>query len=200
MPSAIDFYFDFSSPYGYLASAQIDAIAAKHGRTVSWHPVLLGAVFKLTGGVPLTTIPLKGEYSARDMARCARLLGVAFKLPSKFPIPTQAAARLTVWAQQSDAGRAKELAVALYHAYFAEDCDISNPDVCADVAAVCGYDRADALAGLNDQSVKDRLRDEMNAAIERKVFGSPYFIVDGEPFWGADRLDHLERWLATGGW
>jgi len=200
MPSAIDFYFDFSSPYGYLASTRIEAIAAKHGRTVSWHPVLLGAVFKLTGGVPLATIPLKGEYSARDMARCARLLGVAFKLPSKFPIPTQAAARLTVWARQSDAGKAKELAAALYHAYFAEDCDISNPDVCADVSAVCGYDRAAALAGLNDQGVKDLLRKEMEEAIERKVFGSPYFIVDGEPFWGADRLDHVERWLATGGW
>jgi 2-hydroxychromene-2-carboxylate isomerase len=200
MPAPIDFYFDFSSPYGYLASTQIEAIAAKHGRTVSWHPVLLGAVFKLTGGVPLASIPLKGEYSARDMARCARLLGVAFKLPSKFPIPTQAAARLTVWAQQSDPNRAKQLAGALYHAYFAEDCDISDAGICADVAAVCGYDRAEALAGLNDQAVKDRLREKMDEAIARKVFGSPYFIVDGEPFWGADRLDQVERWLATGGW
>ena len=200
MPATIDFYFDFSSPYGYLAGTQIEALAAKHGRTVNWHPVLLGAVFKLTGGVPLASIPLKGEYSARDMARCARLLGVPFKLPSKFPIATQAAARLTVWAQQSDTTRAKELAAALYHAYFAEDCDISNPDVSADVAVVCGYERAAALAAMNDASVKDRLRQEMDEAIARKVFGSPYFIVDGEPFWGADRLDHVERWLATGGW
>jgi len=200
MPAAIDFYFDFSSPYGYLASTRIDAIAAKHGRSVNWHPVLLGAVFRITGSTPLASIPLKGEYSARDMARCARLLGVPFKLPSKFPLPTQAAARLTVWAQQPDPVHAKHLAAALYRAYFAEDRDISNPEVCADVARACGYDRALALAGLNDQSVKDRLKAEMDEAVARKVFGSPYFIVDGEPFWGADRLDQVERWMATGGW
>ena len=200
MPEPIEFYFDFSSPYGYLASTQIDALAAKHGRTVDWHPVLLGAVFKLTGSVPLASVPLKGDYSARDMARCARLLGVAFKLPSKFPIATQAAARLTVWAQARSPDEAKKLAGALYHAYFAEDCDISNPDLCADIAVVCGYERNEALAGLNDPAVKDRLRQEMDQAIAHKVFGSPYFIVDGEPFWGADRLDHIDRWLATGGW
>jgi len=200
MPAAIEFYFDFSSPYGYLASTRIEDIAARHGRIVNWHPVLLGAVFRITGGAPLVSVPLKGDYSARDMARCARLLGVPFKLPSKFPIATQAAARLTVWAQQTDAEAAKRLARALYRAYFAENRDISDPEVCADVAAACGYDRTQALTGLNDQAVKDRRRIEMDDAVAHQVFGSPYVIVDGEPFWGADRLDHVERWLATGGW
>jgi len=200
MPAAIEFFFDFSSPYGYLASTRIEDIAARHGRTVNWHPVLLGAVFRITGGAPLVSVPLKGDYSTRDMARCARLLGVPFKLPGKFPIATQAAARLTVWAQQADTEAAKSLAGALYRAYFAEDRDISDPEVCAEVAVACGYERAQALAGLNDSAVKDRLRAEVDEAVARKVFGSPYFIVDGEPFWGADRLDHVERWLATGGW
>lgn len=200
MPAPIDFYFDFSSPYGYLASTRIDAIGAEHGREVNWHPILLGAVFKVSGGAPLTTIPLKGEYSVRDMARCARVMGVAFELPSKFPIPTQHAARLALWGQGSDPSRAKQLSGALYHAYFAEDRDISNPDVCADVAAENGYDRAAAVAGMVDAAVKDALKAQVDQAIARKVFGSPYFIVDGEPFWGADRLDHVERWLATGGW
>lgn len=200
MPRPIDFYFDFSSPYGYLASTRIDAIAAKHNRHVVWHPILLGAVFKVSGGAPLTTIPLKGEYSVRDMARCARLLDIAFKLPSKFPIPTQHAARLTLWLGRTDEDGAKRLAAALYRAYFADDRDISNPDVCADVAAQCGLDRAAAVAGMNDTAVKDALKAEVDRAIEAKVFGSPYFIVDGEPFWGADRLDQVERWLATGGW
>ena len=200
MPAPIEFYFDFSSPYGYIASTQIESIAAKHGRSVDWHPVLLGAVFRLTGGVPLASIPLKGEYSARDMARCARLLGVPFQLPSKFPIATQAAARLTVWAQQRNVDAAKTLASALYRAYFVENRDISNPEVCADIAGVCGHDPAQALAAMNDPAIKDRLRQAMDDAIARKVFGSPYFIVDGEPFWGADRLDHVDRWLATGGW
>jgi 2-hydroxychromene-2-carboxylate isomerase len=200
MSAPIDFYFDFSSPYGYLASTRIDAIAANHDRSVAWHPVLLGAVFKVTHGVPLAQVPLKGTYSERDMARCARLLSVPFKVPSKFPIPTQAAARLTLWAQASDSERAKGLASALYAAYFAQDRDITDPAICADVAARCGYDRAQALAAMNDAAVKDKLRAEVESAIARGVFGSPYFLIDGEPFWGADRLDHVERWLATGGW
>jgi len=200
MPAPIEFYFDFSSPYGYLASTRIDALAARHGRAVNRHPILLGAVFKVTGGVPLASVPLKGTYSERDMARSARLLGVPFKLPSKFPIPTQAAARLTLWVQGADVQGAKTLASALYRAYFAHDRDISDPAICAEVAGQCGYDRAQALAGMNDPGVKEKLRAEVESAMARGVFGSPYFIVDGEPFWGADRLDHVERWLATGGW
>ena len=200
MPAPVEFYFDFSSPYGYFASTRIDAIAAKHGRTVVWHPILLGAVFKVTGGAPLPSLPLKGEYAGRDIPRCARALGLPFTFPAKFPIATQAAARLTVWAQGSNTERAKGLAQALYRAYFADNRDISNPEVCADVAAAHGFDRAQALAAINDQAVKDKLKNVVDAAIARKVFGSPFFIVDGEPFWGADRLDHVERWLATGGW
>ena len=68
----IDFYFDFSSPYGYFASQKIEALAEKHGRTVDWHPMLLGVVFKQTGAAPLTEIPVKGPYSKRDFARSAR--------------------------------------------------------------------------------------------------------------------------------
>ena len=200
MPAPIEFYFDFSSPYGYLASTRIDALAGKHGRSVNWHPILLGAVFRVTGSAPLASIPLKGPYSERDMARTARLMGVPFSLPSRFPIPTQAAARVTLWVQGADPQGAKALTGALYRAYFAEDLDISSAEVCADVAARCGHERAQALAGLNDAHVKDRLRAEVDAAMARGVFGSPYFIVDDEPFWGADRLEQVDRWLATGGW
>ena len=200
MPTPVDFYFDFSSPYGYFASTRIDAIAAKHGRTVNWHPILLGAVFKVTGGAPLPSLPLKGDYARIDIPRCARAFGLPFNFPAKFPIPTQVAARMTVWAQGLDAERAKTLARALYHAYFAENRDITNAEVCADVAAACHFDRAKALAANNDQAVKDKLKLEVDGAIARNVFGSPYVLIDGEPFWGADRLDHVERWLATGGW
>ena len=201
MPSPVDFYYDFSSPYGDIASTRIDTIAAKHGRTVNWHPILLGAVFKVTGGAPLPSLPLKGDYAKIDIPRCARALGLPFRFPAKFPIPTQVAARMTVWAQGLDAERAKTRARALYRAYFAEDRDITNPEVCADVAAAaCDFDRAQAIAAINDQAVKDRLKSEVDGAIERNVFGSPFFLIDGEPFWGADRLDHVERWLATGGW
>ena len=85
MSAPIDFYFDFSSPYGYFASTRIDSIAARHGRAVSWHPILLGAVFKVTGGAPLPSLPLKGDYAKSDIPRCARLLGLPFQFPAKFP-------------------------------------------------------------------------------------------------------------------
>jgi 2-hydroxychromene-2-carboxylate isomerase len=200
MANPIDFYFDFSSPYGYLASTKIDELAAKHGRAVSWRPILLGAVFKITGGQPLATIPLKNSYSAHDMARSARLMNVPFKLPTKFPVAGQAPSRAFYWVGDKDPALAKKLAQALYHAYFAEDRDISNPEVTSNVAAKLGLDKGEVSQALNDPAVKERLRIEVDAAIERGVFGSPYIVIDGEPFWGADRLDQVERWLATGGW
>jgi len=200
MPNAIAFYYDYSSPYGYLAATRIDAIAAGHGRSVDWHPILLGAVFKVTGGAPLPTLPLKGPYAKRDMERCARLMQVPFRLPGRFPIATQYPARATLWARAADPARSRALALALYAAYFADDRDISSAEVTAEVAATCGYDRAEVLAAVNDAPVKDMLRQEVEQAIAAGVFGSPYILVDGEPFWGADRLDHVDRWLATGGW
>src|SRR6266705_2656171 len=122
MSAPIDFYFDFSSPYGYLASEKIEALAAKHGRGVNFRPVLLGFIFKQTGAMPLTQIPLKGDYSRRDMERSAKFHGIAdFRMPSKFPIPSQAAARIVLWTQQRDAAVAVRIVHALYHAFFADD-------------------------------------------------------------------------------
>jgi len=195
MANPIDFYFDFSSPYGYFASAKIDELAEKYGRAVTWRPILLGAVFKITGGQPLPTIPLKGSYAAHDLARSARLLKLPFKMPSKFPIGTTAPARAYYWIADRDLALARKVALALYRAYFAEDRDISNPEVTGNVAAKLGVDKAELTQALNDPAVKERLRTEVDAAIERGVFGSPYIVVDGEPFWGSDRLDQVEQWL-----
>jgi 2-hydroxychromene-2-carboxylate isomerase len=200
MANPIDFYFDFSSPYGYLASTRIDALAAKHGRSVVWRPHLLGAVFKINDQRPLASIPLKSDYTARDLARSARLLKVPFKLPTKFPVGATAPSRAFYWLNDKDPALAKRLAQALYHAYFAEDRDISSPEVTCDVAERLEVDRAELAQALNDPAVKERLRTEVDAAIARGVFGSPYIVVDGEPFWGSDRLDQVEKWLATGGW
>ena len=201
MSSPIDFYFDFSSPYGYLASEKIDALAAKHGRSVNYRPVLLGVVFKQTGAMPLTQVPLKGDYSRRDMERSARFHGIKdFRMPSKFPIPTQAAARIVLWAQQRDAALAAKVVHALYRALFSDDRDISDPDIAVAVAATCGVDAAATRAAIDDPAIKDALKRANEDAIVRGVFGSPYIVVDGEPFWGMDRLDQVERWLATGGW
>jgi 2-hydroxychromene-2-carboxylate isomerase len=199
MPAPIDFYFDFSSPYGYFASTRIDAIAARHGREVNWRPVLLGAALKVTGLPALPTVPLKGAYSKHDFARSARFLGIPFRQPTAFPIASQAPARAFYWADAADPARARQLAAALYRAYFVEDVNISNPSDTVAVAASLGYHAAEVEAAINDPAIKDRLRSEVDAAIARGVFGSPFVIVDGEPFWGVDRLDQVERWLQTGG-
>lgn len=196
MPNPIDFYFDFSSPYGYLAAEKIDALAAAHGRAVNWRPMLLGAVFKMNGMQPLTGIPMKGSYAKHDMARSARLLGVKFKLPGKFPINTVTPCRVFYWLNTRDAALAKQFAQAAYRAYFGEDRDISSAEINANIAAKLGVDKASVLQALDDPAVKERTKTEVDAAIERGVFGSPYIVIDGEPFWGADRLDQVERWLA----
>jgi 2-hydroxychromene-2-carboxylate isomerase len=200
MTNPIDFYFDFSSPYGYFASARIEELAAKHGRSVNWRPILLGAVFKITGQQPLPSIPLKGSYANHDLARSARLFGLPYKFPTKFPVAGQAPSRAFYWVSDRDPLLAIKLAQALYHAYFVEDRDISSPEVTANVAAKLGVDKDQILRALGEPAVKQRLATEVDAAIERGVFGSPFFIIDKEPFWGSDRLDQIDRWLATGGW
>ncbi len=198
MPAAIDFYFDYSSPYGYFAAMKIDDLAAKNGRSVNWKPILLGTVFKVTGGQPLPILPLKGPYALRDILRSARFHGLPYQQPSKFPVATQAPARAFYWVNDRDPALAKKLAQALYQAYFVQDRDISSPEITADVAATLGLQRDEVLAALNDAAVKDRLKNEVDAAIKLGVFGSPYIVVDGEPFWGIDRFDQIEHWLARG--
>lgn len=201
MKRALDFYFDFSSPYGYIASEKIEALAAKHGRGIDWHPILLGAVFRQTGAVPLTEVPLKGPYSKRDFARSAKWHGVArFRLPTKFPIATQAPARIVLWLRSRDAALAVATLHALYRAFFGDDIDISQPEHAVAIAVGCGVDAAAARAAIDDPANKEALRRENEQAIAAGVFGSPFIVVGGEPFWGADRLDQVDRWLATGGW
>ncbi|MBE0625982.1 MAG: 2-hydroxychromene-2-carboxylate isomerase [Burkholderiales bacterium] len=200
MTAAIDFYFDFSSPYGYIASTRIDALGAKYGREVVWRPFLLGAAMKITGGAPLPGIPLKGDYAKRDFARSAKFYGVEYKLPSTFPISSQAPARAFYWLNRSDPERAKALVRALYRAYFVDDINISNPEDSIAVCAKFGLAADDVRAAINDAAIKELLKAEVDQAIARGAFGSPYIIVDGEAFWGVDRLDQIEKWLASGGW
>lgn len=199
MPAPVHFHFDFSSPYGYLAAERIGALAARHGRDVEWHPMLLGIAFKATGSQPLTAIPLKGDYTKRDVPRSARFHGVAFNMPSKFPIATQAPARIVLWQRERDPAGCAALVKALYRAYFVANRDISDPDVAADVAAGAGASREGARAAIDDPARKDALRREVEEAIAKGVFGSPFVFVDGEPFWGLDRFAQIERWLADGG-
>lgn len=199
MNKPIDFYFDFTSPYGYLMSEKIDALAARFGREVHWHPILLGLIFKKTGTPPPATVPLKGPYTVRDFERSARFLSVPYCLPSRFPLPTQAAGRTYYWLQARDGALAKKFALAVFRALFVEDRDISSPDVVAELAARFGVVPDELLAALALPEVKERLQTASDQAAQRGVFGSPFIVIDDEPFFGVDRLPQIEQWLTTGG-
>lgn len=200
MAKPIEFYFDFSSPYGYLAAQRIDAIGAENGRQVDWRPFLLGAVFKTTGGKPLLGIPMKGDYALRDLLRSARLMDIPISVPKTFPFMSVSACRATYWLSERDPEAGKALALALYRAAFAENRNIANPQGVAEVAADLGHDPDEVIAAVQNPRIKDLLKGEVDAAIRKGVFGSPYFIIDGEPFWGYDRLEDIGVWLESGGW
>jgi 2-hydroxychromene-2-carboxylate isomerase len=200
MAGVIDFYFDFSSPYGYLAAEMIEAVGQRCDRTVNWHPILLGVVFKATGGQPLTMAPMKGPYSERDFKRSAAFYGIPYHPPSVFPIAGQNPARAVLWMQQKHPEHARKFTLELYRAFFREDRDISKLEVIGDVAAGLGYSADEVVAATQNDDIKNQLKASVEAAIARGVFGSPFFIVDDEPFWGADRLPMLERWLTDGAW
>ncbi|MET0518547.1 MAG: 2-hydroxychromene-2-carboxylate isomerase [Burkholderiaceae bacterium] len=194
----IQFYFDFSSPYSYFASEWIDAVAARHGRRVQWHAILLGATFQAAGLQPPVAYPIKREYALRDFLRSARFAGLPYVQPAQFPIATQNAARVFWWLDGQDPGLAVAWARAGLRAYFARGVPLDEPRQLRQLASEMGIDPDAAEAAWSDPQWKARLKSVNDAAIAAGVFGAPYFIIDGEPFWGNDRQAQIESWLATG--
>ena len=198
-PSAIDFYVDFSSPYSYIASEWIEALAARHGRTVRWHAVLLGVTFQAAELKSPVSHPIKREYSLHDFERSARFAGVPFTLPEKFPVATQNAARVFWWLEESDPERAANWARHGLRAYFTRGTvDLSNAEHLKALASEFGLDAAEAERVWTEPRWKSRLKTACDDAIAQGVFGAPFFVIDGEPFWGNDRRDQIERWLGGG--
>jgi 2-hydroxychromene-2-carboxylate isomerase len=199
MKPPIDFYFDFSSPYSYIASEWVEALAARHGRTVRWQAVLLGALFQPAELKPPTAYPIKRDYSLRDFRRSARFEGLPYVQPAEFPIPTQNAARIFWWLHDGSGPQAATAwARAGLRAYFTRGLMLSQPEALRALVAENGIDAAQAEAAWNDTQIKARLKRANDEAIAAGVFGAPFFFVDGEPFWGNDRKAQIERWLAHG--
>lgn len=198
----IDFYFDFISGYGYLASLRLEAIAARHGRRVDWHCMLLGvAVMKTMGLKPLLETPLKADYVLRDFARYQRRHGLALARNLTDPVmDPRPAARAFCWVKRHHAGREAEFAHALFDRYWRLGRDLSNIDELAALASPLGLDEPALREGVVGDESRGDLRAAVAASLERGVFGSPFLIVDGEPFWGSDRLEQLDEWLERGGW
>jgi len=195
----LDFYFDFSSPYSYIANEWVDAVAARHGRTVRRHAILLGATFQAAELKSPVSYPIKREYSIADFARSARYEGVPYVLPATFPIPTQNAARVFWWQHDTvSPPAAAAWARAAFRAFFTRGVMLHESAALKALAAESGLDADAAEAAWNDPVWKLRLKTENESAIAAGVFGAPFFVVDGESFWGNDRKAQIERWLSSG--
>ncbi|MFT7776932.1 2-hydroxychromene-2-carboxylate isomerase [Roseateles sp.] len=194
----VQFYFDFSSPYAYIASEWIEAVAARHGRRVQWHAILLGVTFQAAELKSPVSHPVKRDYTLRDFERSARFAGLPYRQPEVFPISTQNAARVFWWLHDQDPARAVAWAHAGLRGYFTRGVVLSDAEALKGLLADSGIDAEAAEAAWGDPAWKARLRAENEAAIGAGVFGAPHFIVDGEPFWGNDRQAQIEAWLGSG--
>jgi len=196
MAAPLHIHLDFISPYGYFASLRVEALAARHGRTVAWHPMLLGvAVLKVMGLKPLMDTPLKGDYVDRDVRRYAREHGLPMQRQPRDPVMNPlACGRALAWVNRHQPERAGEVVHAIYRAYWGEAQDLSTP---VSLEPVVGATIAQASAGEEAAAL---LRAEVDASLAAGIFGSPTLLIDGEPFWGVDKLEQAERWLQRGGW
>jgi 2-hydroxychromene-2-carboxylate isomerase len=190
----LDFYWDFSSPFAYLASTQVEGLAARTGATVNMKPMLLGGVFKSIGqaDVPLSTMSAaKQRYLFEDMGRWAAYWGVPFRFPSRFPMNSVKALRAYLALPEARRAAFRE---ATFRAYWAEDRDIGSDDV---LGAIIGEGASEVLAKTQTPEIKQALIAASQAAVDAGVFGAPTFVVDGEElYWGQDRMPLVELALA----
>jgi 2-hydroxychromene-2-carboxylate isomerase len=194
-------YTDLISPFGYLGALGLRPIAAKHGRGIDWRPFLLGVtVMQVMGLPPVPETPLKGPYAAHDCARCFRLMGVPYNPPPGRQMQPLPANRALAWLRERDPALAIEFGLAVAGAHWSQGRDMSTVEAVAEVGEGLGIPAAEVAAAVADPAVKARLRAHVEAAVARGVFGAPSFDVDGELFWGHDRLGMVDRWLETGGW
>ena len=201
MLAPIDFCSELSSPYFYLAARKIADVTKLHDRSVHWGPIMLGMISQTTQNRPLMEQPLKADYMDRDMHRVARDMGLPFAPPvAGFPFASRAGVRAIYWAADQEEGADARLAMALFQAVFERGQSNTDAAAVGRIADAAGLDGAALIDAAATQAMKDRLRAGNDRTLAAGLCGAPFFIGDEEPFWGCDRLDHVERWLASGGW
>jgi len=190
MGKTVEFYFDFGSPYSYLAYKALPGIAAAHGAQIVWRPMLLGGVFKATGNHSPIEIAAKNRWLRLDLERWAARYGAAFSHNPHFPINTLVLMRGAAGMQMRGPDFHKYVQ-AIFHAMWMEPRNLGEPQEVAAVLRQAGFD-ADAFQSLvNDPAVKEQLKNNTEEAVARGVFGAPTFFVGEEMFWGQDRLDFV---------
>lgn len=192
--ATIDYWFDYSCPYAYLGSSQIEALAARTHAHLRWQPMLLGGVFRAVGTPQnLSNIlsPAKARHNELDMERWAELFGVSLSMPSAHPMRTVEALRATLLS-----GIDPRVIHGFYRAYWIKNEPISSPEVLRAVLTEAGHDAGAILDRLEDPAIKGDLRARTDRAIALGVFGAPAIIVDERDlFWGQDRLHFVEKLL-----
>jgi 2-hydroxychromene-2-carboxylate isomerase len=198
----IDFYFDFISPFGYFASLRIDDLARRHGATVTWRPILLGvSVLKVMGSKPLMEIPLKSDYIRTEAARYCRKHGVQLtRSLDAAPMNPLPAARVFNWLAQRSQEDAQAFARSALRAYWESNRKLDEPEELVAAGRAAALPEHLVREALDDPGASASLRANVEAAIANGVFGSPFIVVDGEPFFGVDKLELVDEWLARGGW
>lgn len=200
MTKTIEFWFDFSSPYAYFASEEIEKIGAETGYKILWRPFLLGVIFQKTNMAPLVEMPMRGAYARNDWERIARLLEIPFTLPEQHPYAAIKVSRAFYWIEANMPERAPVFAHAVFRSHFADGRNPSEQSVVIDTAKSAGVPVEPLLDALQTQEAKTALKRKTDEAISKNVFGAPFFIVEGEAFWGWDRMVMMRQWIERGGW
>ncbi|MBR0756265.1 2-hydroxychromene-2-carboxylate isomerase [Bradyrhizobium jicamae] len=191
MRTPLRFYFDFASPYAYFALRPLEALAEKHGRKIECRPILLWAVLKAHGIAAPLDAPVKRAYLMADMVRSAGFYGAPYRHPAKLPVSSHLAARLCYAVAEQRPEVVQALIHAIFEAFFVRGEDISRADVIRTLAMAQDLDMEAALEAMEGQIGRRRLAAAVDLAIAENVCGSPYVIVDGEGFFGADRLPQI---------
>jgi 2-hydroxychromene-2-carboxylate isomerase len=195
----VDYYLAPQSPWTYLGHERFVAMARAAGSTIRVMPVDLGKVFPVSGGLPLgRRAPQRQAYRLVELKRFSADLGLPLNLqPRYFPVDSDAAARLIIAVDLHDgADAAMAMAGAALRAVWAQERDIADPAVLAQLVAQCGLP-AERLAQSRAPAVDERYEQYTRQAIEAGVFGAPSYVIDGELFWGQDRLDFVKRKLQS---
>jgi len=193
----IEFFFDCSSPWTYLAFHNIQPLAKELGVEISWRPILVGGIFNTVNPSVYasrdTPVPLKARYMKKDLADWARSAGLAIKMPpSVFPVNSVKAMRGCIWLGSEMVPFAR----AVFEAYWGDDKDISQEAVLTDICKRIGVDPVKLLAGIGEQAIKDQLKANTDEVMERGGFGSPTIFVDKtDMYFGNDRLPLIREAL-----
>jgi len=193
MAQQVEFFFDYGSPFSYLADTQLAALERRTGASVVYRPMLLGAVLNETGNASPITVPAKGRYMGVELHRWARRYGVPVAANKFFPITTTRLMRGAVAAQHAECFA--EYHRAIYPAFWVDSANLGEPEVIREVLDKAGLNADLILARTEESDVKEQLRLNTEEAVRRGVFGAPTFFVGEEMFWGNDRLIFVEEAL-----